>query len=138
MNVPEVQFGNDEATRKRKRMKILNWTKKSFFFFELPYQSTLKLRHNLDVMHIEKNICDSVLGMLMYDSGKGKSKDTSNARKDLEDIGIRKELHLQKTGTSTKMPQVKYTLTKAENTRFCDQLKNVKFPDEYASNIVDA
>ena len=122
MNVPEVQFGNDEATRKRKRMKILNWTKKSFFFFffVLPYWSTLKLRHNLDVMHIEKNICDSVLGTLMYDSGKGKSKDTSNAWKDLEDIGIRKELHLQKTGTSTKMPQVKYTLTKAENTKFCD------------------
>ena len=37
INVPEVQFGNDEATRKRKRMKIeLNWTKKSIFF-ELPY-----------------------------------------------------------------------------------------------------
>ena len=33
MNVPEVQFGNDEATRKRKRTKIeLNWTKKSIFF----------------------------------------------------------------------------------------------------------
>ena len=33
INVLEVQFGNDEATRKRKRMKIeLNWTKKSFFF----------------------------------------------------------------------------------------------------------
>ena len=139
MNVLEVQFGNDEATRKRKRMKIeLNWTKKSIYFFQLPYWSTLKLRHNLDVMHIEKNICDSVLGTLMYDSGKGKNKDTSNARKDLEDIGIRKELHLQKIGTSTNMPQVKYTLTKAENTRFCDQLKNVKFPDEYASNIVDA
>ena len=138
MNVPEVQFGNDEATRKRKRMKIeLNWTKKSIFF-ELPYWSTLKLRHNLDVMHIEKNICDSVLGMLMYDNGKGKNKDTSNARKDLEDISIREELHLQKTGTSTKMPQVKYILKKAENTRFCDWLKNVKFPDGYASNIVDA
>ena len=34
MNVPEVQFGNDKATRKRKCTKIeLNWTKKSFFFF---------------------------------------------------------------------------------------------------------
>ena len=120
MNVPKVQFGDDEATRKRKRTKIeLNWTKKSIFF-ELPYWSTLKLRHNLDVMHIEKNICDSVLGTLMYDSGKGKNKDTSNAQKDLEDMGIRKDLHLQKTGTSTKMPQAKYTLTKAENTRFCD------------------
>ncbi|KAK9993895.1 hypothetical protein SO802_023598 [Lithocarpus litseifolius] len=103
MNVPEVQFGNDEATRKRKRTKIeLNWTKKS---------------------------------TLMYDSGKGKTKDTSNAGKDLEDMGIRKDLHLQKTGTSIKMPQAKYTLTKAENTSFCDWLKNVKFPDGYAFNI---
>ena len=89
-------------------------------------------------MHIDKNIYDNVLGTLMYDSGKGKNKYTSNARKDLEDIGIRKELHFQKTGTSTKIPQVKYTLTKAENTRFCDWLKNVKFPDGHASNIVDA
>ena len=38
-------------------------------------------------------------------------------------MGIRKDLHLQKTGISTKMPQAKYTLTKAENTRFCDWLK---------------
>ena len=71
----------------------------------------------------------------MYDSGKGKNKDTSNAQKDLEDMDIRKDLHLQKTSTSSKMPQAKYTLTKAENTSFCDWLKNVKFPDGYASNI---
>ena len=135
MNVPEVQFGDDEVTRKRKRTKIeLNWTKKSIFF-ELPYWSTLKLRHNLDVMHIEKNICDSVLGTLMYDGGKGKNKDTSKARKDLEDMSICKDLHLQKTGTSTKMPHAKDTLTKVENTRFYDWFKNVKFPDGYASNI---
>ncbi|CAL8999837.1 unnamed protein product, partial [Prunus brigantina] len=31
----------------------LNWTHKSMFF-ELPYWSKLKLRHNLDVMHVEK------------------------------------------------------------------------------------
>ncbi|CAL9006534.1 unnamed protein product, partial [Prunus brigantina] len=33
----------------------LNWTHKSMFF-ELPYWSKLKLRHNLDVMHVEKNV----------------------------------------------------------------------------------
>ena len=33
----------------------LNWYKKSIFF-ELEYWSTLKLRHNLDVMHVEKNV----------------------------------------------------------------------------------
>ena len=42
-----------------KKSKILhsergdNWTKKSIFF-KLPYFKTLLLRHNLDVMHIEK------------------------------------------------------------------------------------
>jgi hypothetical protein len=62
------------------------------FFFKLPYWSTLKLRHNLDIMHIEKNICDSILGTLM--NIPGKTKDTTNARRDLREMGIRKELHL--------------------------------------------
>ncbi|KAK6793985.1 hypothetical protein RDI58_007438 [Solanum bulbocastanum] len=35
------------------------WNKKSIFFY-LPYWKTLLLRHNLDVMHIEKNICDNI------------------------------------------------------------------------------
>ena len=43
-------------------------------------------------MHVEKNICDSVLGTLLYDSGK--TKDTPKARMDLEDMGIRNDLHL--------------------------------------------
>ncbi|BBN70198.1 transposable element gene [Prunus dulcis] len=35
----------------------MNWTHKPMFF-ELPYWSKLKLRHNLDVMHVEKNVFD--------------------------------------------------------------------------------
>ena len=42
---------------------------------------TLILRHNLDVMHIEKNICDSIVGTLL--SIDGKSKDNFNSRLDL-------------------------------------------------------
>ncbi|XP_050217602.1 uncharacterized protein LOC126668452 [Mercurialis annua] len=57
-----------------------NWNKWSIFF-ELPYWSSLLLRHNLDVMHIEKNICENVLGTIM--SVKGMSKDTFQARLDL-------------------------------------------------------
>lgn len=56
------------------------------FFFELPYWKTLNLRHNLDVMHIEKNISERVLGTLM--NVEGKSKDTNIARLDLEDMKI--------------------------------------------------
>ena len=39
-------------------------------FFELPYWQHNLLRHNLDVMHIEKNIVDSILGTLLNISGK--------------------------------------------------------------------
>ncbi|XP_016195511.1 uncharacterized protein LOC107636523 [Arachis ipaensis] len=41
-----------------------NWKKRSIFF-EFPYWHNNPLRHNLDVMHIEKNILDSVIGTLL-------------------------------------------------------------------------
>ncbi|TYJ97142.1 CACTA en-spm transposon protein [Cucumis melo var. makuwa] len=68
----------------KKRKKALNWIKRSIFF-ELPYWSRLLLRHKLDVMHIEKNVCDNLVE---------KTKDTINARLDLQDLKIRKDLHL--------------------------------------------
>ncbi|KAF7127499.1 hypothetical protein RHSIM_Rhsim11G0000400 [Rhododendron simsii] len=51
------------------------------------------LRHNLDVMHIEKNIMEILLGTLL--NIEGKTKDSVKARLDLELMGIRQELHLQ-------------------------------------------
>jgi hypothetical protein len=42
------------------------------FFFELPYWSSLLIRHNLDVIHIENNICESILGTLLKLDGKCK------------------------------------------------------------------
>lgn len=47
--------------------------------------------HNLDMMHIEKNIVDSIVGMIGVCPEK--SKDGLNARKDLQEMGIRKDLH---------------------------------------------
>ncbi|KAL6219858.1 hypothetical protein ACLB2K_007617 [Fragaria x ananassa] len=67
------------------------WTHKSVFF-ELPYRSTMKIRHNLDVMHIEKNVYDSVLGTIM--NLKDNNKDTPKARVDLRKMGIRPKLWL--------------------------------------------
>ncbi|GKB63075.1 hypothetical protein Tco_0919261 [Tanacetum coccineum] len=57
------------------------WKKKSIFF-TLPYWKNLLLRHNLDVMHIEKNVCDNIVGTLLGQVGK--SKDNLKARLDLE------------------------------------------------------
>ena len=82
--------------KKRKRhLMELNWTKKSIFW-ELPYWTSLSLCHNLDVMHIKKNICDSLLGTIL--NIEGKSKDIAKVRIDLQNMGVRKELRLYKEG----------------------------------------
>ena len=60
-----------------------NWNKKSICY-DLPYWKILLLRHNLDVMHIEKNICDSILGTILDVSGK--REDSLSTRFDLQNM----------------------------------------------------
>lgn len=60
-------------------------------------------------MHVEKNVYDSMLGTIM--GIKGKSKDTTNARQDLRNLGIRCELWLKQVGNKTLKPQAEYTLS---------------------------
>lgn len=129
--IGDVQFG--KSRRKRKRtVEELNWTKRSIFF-KLPYWSTLRLRHNLDVMHIEKNIADNILFTLM--NIPGKTKDNINSRRDLELLGYKKELHLRHEGDRVTMPHALYTLHENERNKFCEWLADIKFPDGFASNI---
>ncbi|KAL0391193.1 UNVERIFIED_CONTAM: hypothetical protein Scaly_0476400 [Sesamum calycinum] len=59
---------------------------------DLPYWSTLLIRHNLDVMHIEKNVFDNISNTVM--DIKGKTKDVMKARKDLKIICNRPKLEL--------------------------------------------
>ena len=61
-------------------------------FFDHPYLASLLLHHNLDVMHIENNVCDSVDGTLL--NIVGKTKDHLNGRLDLQGLGTRNELHV--------------------------------------------
>jgi hypothetical protein len=56
------------------------WKKKSVFF-RLPYWKDNLLRHNLDVMDIEKNVMDNILGTIL--DIKGKTKDDLATRQDL-------------------------------------------------------
>ena len=109
-----------------------NWRKKSIFF-ELPYWKTLVLRHNLDVMHVEKNICDSVVGTLL--KLEEKTKDNLKARLDLQHMGIKKELHPYECGNKILLPPARYTLSMDEKRVICQFLKDVKVLDSYASNI---
>ena len=84
-------------------------------------------------MHIEKNIYEALLGTLLDIAGK--SKDSISARLDLEDMGIRKKLHLKANGNSYSVPHAPYKMTKAQISAFCAFIKNVKLPDGYASNL---
>ena len=109
------------------------WTHHSIFF-ELPYWSTLLIRHCLDVMHIEKNVCDSVLGTVL--DLKYKNKDTVKARVDLKEMGIRERLWLRKNRTGkTFMPKAGYTIHSRQKQEMFGNLKGVKFPIGYAGNI---
>ncbi|XP_074314669.1 uncharacterized protein LOC141649900 [Silene latifolia] len=108
------------------------WKKKSEFF-KLPYWDSHLIRHNLDVMHIEKNVCDNVIGTLL--NLEGKSKDNLKARRDLEVMGIRKELHPQERGSRYYLPPAPYTMSRVEKHAFCKLLHELKVPNGYAGNI---
>jgi hypothetical protein len=84
-------------------------------------------------MHIEKNICKSLMVTIL--NIPGKTKDTIKARLDLKDLGIKKVLQFRETRDSCQMPHARYTLSKEQKKAFCDILQEVKFPVGFASNI---
>jgi hypothetical protein len=57
-----------------------NWVKQNIFW-EFLYWKTNFLRHNLDVMHIEKNVFENIFNTVM--DVKGKTKDNINDRLDI-------------------------------------------------------
>lgn len=110
-----------------------NWTKQTIFW-QLPYWKTNLLPHNLDVMHIERNVFLNILYTIM--DTKGKTKDTCNARLDLADICRRKDLELQDVGGGKlKKPKAKYALTKQQRLSVCEWVRKLKLPDGYASTL---
>ncbi|XP_039687914.1 uncharacterized protein [Medicago truncatula] len=69
-----------------------NWRKRSIFW-DLPYWKDNLLRHNLDVMHIEKNFFDNIFYTVMNITGK--TKDNEKARKDMAECCFRGDLEMQ-------------------------------------------
>ena len=108
---------------------------KKSIFFELPYWSDHLIRHNLDVMHIEKNIVDKILGTLLNIGGR--TKDHLNARLDLQEMGIRKILHPVKSADNNhfEIRAACFDMTRKEKEDFCSVLMNARLPYGCASNI---
>ena len=85
------------------------------------------VQHNLDVMHIEKNICESLLGTLL--DLEGKSKDSEKARLDMQHLGIRPDQHPVLEKGKYTLPPALYSLGKDDKQIMCKFLHDVKFPD---------
>ncbi|KAL4354977.1 hypothetical protein GQ457_06G007590 [Hibiscus cannabinus] len=85
------------------------------------------LRHNLDVMHIEKNICDNILGTIL--NIEGKTKYNLSVRLDLKDMKIKKELHLKKLEdeVSDELFSLDYGPNKHAQTYTCCIVNGVRF-----------
>ncbi|OMO58327.1 Transposon, En/Spm-like protein [Corchorus capsularis] len=109
-----------------------NWVKKSIFW-ELGYWQTNLVRHNLDVMHVEKNVFDNVFNTVM--DVKGKTKDNLKARMDLQLYCKRPELELQTHNGKVFKPIATYALSSEHKKLVCQWVKQIRFPDGYASNI---
>ncbi|KAL6548500.1 hypothetical protein OROGR_008921 [Orobanche gracilis] len=110
--------------------KTCGWKKRSIFW-DLPYWSSNTIRHNLDVMHVEKNVFENVFNTVM-DNPK-KTKDTAKSRAELNDYCRRPEL--KQDSVTGKYPQACYTLKADAKAKLCEWIKNLKFPDGFASNL---
>ncbi|BBH05127.1 hypothetical protein Prudu_016431 [Prunus dulcis] len=103
------------------------------YVFELPYWSKLKLRHKLDVMHVEKNVFDTLVGTIL--DIEGKTKDTIKARLDLERMGIRRGLWMNRDSDKARRDLAFFSMKPNDKKEFLKFVSSIKFPDGYASNI---
>ncbi|CAL8167788.1 unnamed protein product [Prunus armeniaca] len=108
------------------------WKKKSIFF-DLEYWKYLLVRHVLDVMHIEKNVCDSIIGTLLEIPGK--NKDGIAARLDLLNMGVKTDLQPEYGERRTRLPPGPKNLSRAEKREVCNSFYGMKVPEGYSSNI---
>ncbi|CAA7034269.1 unnamed protein product [Microthlaspi erraticum] len=114
--------GNGHEVKQRGYGDWHNWHKESIFW-ELPYWTDLNLRHNLDVMHIEKNFFDNIMNTIM--NVKDRSKDTVKSRLDVARFCDRKEVHVDNQG---KAPFPNFRLTQPAKEALLKCVKNdVKF-----------
>ncbi|KAI5342535.1 hypothetical protein L3X38_010410 [Prunus dulcis] len=108
------------------------WKKKSIFF-DLEYWKYLPVRHALDVMHIEKNVCDSIIGTLLEIPGK--NKDGIAARLDLLNMGVKTDLQPEYGERRTRLPPGPWNLSRAEKREVCNSFYGMKVHEGYSSNI---
>jgi len=84
-------------------------------------------------MHTKKNICETILGMLL--NIPGKTKDNLKSHLDLLDMVIRKSLHPKRVGDKYEIPKATFELSVNERKDLCRILYDLKVPNGCSSNI---
>jgi hypothetical protein len=87
----------------------------------------------IDVIHIEKNVYESLLRTLLNTDGK--TRDHGHGRANIKKMGIRPELWHDDSVKRTELPTSCITHSKYEKNEFCRFLKNVKVPSSYSMDI---
>ncbi|XP_074376647.1 uncharacterized protein LOC141718165 [Apium graveolens] len=128
-------FGKTQRQPRWKKGEARPVWKKVFIFFQLEYWKFLPVRHVLDVHHIEKNICESLLGTLLKISGKTKDRET--VRLDMADMGIRTELRPKTPGKKEKVPLASWNLSNAEKEAICSKVIDVDKLENMQSQLVE-
>jgi hypothetical protein len=90
----------------------------------------LILMHNIDVMHQECNMGESIISTCIGFSGK--TKDNMNARKDLVELFNRPSLELKVTGGK---PSASFCLEPQQRKEVMWWMKGLKFHDGYATGL---
>nr|XP_017233155.1 PREDICTED: uncharacterized protein LOC108207204 [Daucus carota subsp. sativus] len=127
----QIEFTFGKEVKKAKKVDC-PWKKKSIFF-ELEYWKFHHVRHCLDVMHIEKNVCDNLIGTLL--NLPFKSKDSVESRRDMIEMGVRPDLAPEVGEKRTYLPPAPYTLSRAEKRTMLGSLSHMKLPYGHSSNI---
>jgi hypothetical protein len=116
--------------------KTHNWTHVAGLT-QLEYYKDLELPHNIDVIHTEKNVVESVFNTVLNIAEK--TKDNIKARVDVQNLCDRKRLHMEPPQGNRKnwvKPHANYCLDSLQKKEAFKWLKYiVMFPDGYCSNM---
>ena len=83
--MPNIILGKHPSNKKRQLSGEPSWSKVSILY-KISYWKNKKLKHNIDVMHVEKNISESIYGTLL--GIEGRNKDTDKAQIGLQNMNF--------------------------------------------------
>ncbi|XP_021754565.1 uncharacterized protein LOC110719895 [Chenopodium quinoa] len=123
-------FGKKQKKPRRDVDDPNPWRKIPIFFDELPYWKHCSNIHNLDVMHIEKNVFATLLDI------SWKTKDNLSGRRDLVELNLMLELQpIELEDGSEEFQRSRFWMSLEQKRKFWQVIKNAKLPQGYASNL---